>query len=281
MAIKKILIVYKNSLLKKVKAKKRTDFLGVDFLKTLNQADQKHQETIEKLTQTLKKFPFEVEWAHRKNITLDGFDLVITVGGDGTVLKASHIVTNQPLLGINSAPDYSVGALCSITPDQIEEKLGELQNQNYQLISYPRLKVVVNGQTKKVGALNDILYANQSPAGTSRYLVGLKNKVEEQKSSGVWIATALGSTAAIGASGGQKIAKDSLKFQYKVREPYYFDHKNYDFLGEVLPANEPLNITNHCLPAALFIDGVRHAIPLDFGDRVQITNDFNPLKVVV
>src|SRR5262245_27074431 len=33
-----------------------------------------------------------------------GADLVVTVGGDGTLLSASHSVTDAPILGINSAP---------------------------------------------------------------------------------------------------------------------------------------------------------------------------------
>src|SRR5947208_2543078 len=35
---------------------------------------------------------------------LNGTDLVITIGGDGTFLDASHSLTDIPLLGVNSAP---------------------------------------------------------------------------------------------------------------------------------------------------------------------------------
>ncbi len=36
-------------------------------------------------------------------------DLVVTVGGDGTMLDASHRVRETPILGFNSDPDRSVG----------------------------------------------------------------------------------------------------------------------------------------------------------------------------
>ena len=40
-------------------------------------------------------------------------DLVVTIGGDGTLLAASHAIGDTPILGINSAPDFSVGFFCS------------------------------------------------------------------------------------------------------------------------------------------------------------------------
>ena len=41
-----------------------------------------------------------------------GNDLVVTVGGDGTLLAASHGIAETPVLAINSAPGYSVGFFC-------------------------------------------------------------------------------------------------------------------------------------------------------------------------
>ena len=41
-----------------------------------------------------------------------GFDLLVSVGGDGTLLEASHAVLDDTVvLGVNSAPAFSVGFL--------------------------------------------------------------------------------------------------------------------------------------------------------------------------
>ena len=59
-----------------------------------------------------------------------------------------------------------------------------------------------------------------SPAETTRYELQFNKKVEEHKSSGLWLSTAIGSTAAISAAGGQELAFDSQLSQYIVRELY-------------------------------------------------------------
>ena len=40
------------------------------------------------------------------------YDLIITVGGDGTFLEAAKHAKHQIILGVNSAPDHSVGRFC-------------------------------------------------------------------------------------------------------------------------------------------------------------------------
>ena len=50
--------------------------------------------------------------------------LVISLGGDGTLLHASHHVGGDVLLlGINSCPAHSVGHMCPITPKFTEKTI--------------------------------------------------------------------------------------------------------------------------------------------------------------
>ncbi len=44
-----------------------------------------------------------------RKLNYDRFDLVITVGGDGTFLEAARMLKGQVIIGINSAPSHSVG----------------------------------------------------------------------------------------------------------------------------------------------------------------------------
>ena len=51
-------------------------------------------------------------------------ELVVTVGGDGTLLSASHLASPQvPMLAINSAPRSSVGFYCSATADNADRSV--------------------------------------------------------------------------------------------------------------------------------------------------------------
>ena len=60
-------------------------------------------------------------------------------------------------------------------------------------------------RTKKtVAVINDVLIAHKNPAATSRYLLELNKTKEEQRSSGIWIATPMGSTAGHFIGRGQK-----------------------------------------------------------------------------
>jgi NAD+ kinase len=51
--------------------------------------------------------------------------LVVSVGGDGTLLAASHCVSDVPILGVNSAPRYSVGFFAARRAEGLERSIGE------------------------------------------------------------------------------------------------------------------------------------------------------------
>jgi len=94
-----------------------------------------------------------------------------------------------------------------------------------------------------VPALNDLLLANPSPAAVSRFRMGWLHLVPEGApsetygtvtrfggkaydvsnslnvwSSGMWVSTATGSTAAMAAAGGHIMDPDSDQLQYLIRE---------------------------------------------------------------
>lgn len=155
--------------------------------------------------------------------------LVISLGGDGTLLHASHHVGGDvELLGINSCPQHSVGHLCAIHPCHTLETLGQIlieKKRPSQLVK--RLRVKLSNNTHNVPlALNDILISHKHPAATSRYQISILNteghvvQSEKQLSSGLWISTAAGSTAAIASYGLPAQALTSHKLLLACREPY-------------------------------------------------------------
>ena len=77
-------------------------------------ADEHHGRTLEEVQIALDALGVRFNLRMRDRVgEVTDVDLVITVGGDGTLLSVSHSVGSIPMLGVNSAPMDSVGYLCS------------------------------------------------------------------------------------------------------------------------------------------------------------------------
>ena len=66
------------------------------------------------------------------NLLVEKTDILLSVGGDGTLLKATSFVnkTNIPIMGINTG---RLGFISSIPPDQIDEAINDLIRGNYSI----------------------------------------------------------------------------------------------------------------------------------------------------
>lgn len=111
-------------------------------------------------------------------------DLVVTVGGDGTLLQAGHFLDSSiPVLGVNSDPTQKVeveekleeydatrssGYLCAATKDTFDQVLQEILQQKKRPLCLHRISARVNGEELKAYAVNDILLAHPNPAAVTR-----------------------------------------------------------------------------------------------------------------
>ena len=82
--------------------------------------------------------------------TLEDGDLVVAVGGDGTVLAALHAAAPKraPVLGVACG---SLGALSAVTADRLEEGLGRLWAGDWTAKSLPALAIAEDGGARRVG----------------------------------------------------------------------------------------------------------------------------------
>ncbi len=241
-----------------------------------------HHETLEGVQRTLELLGIATDTVFRGQLKKIGnYDLVVTVGGDGTFLDISHILGNQVLLGVNSAPIDSTGALCRARVGDFLTVLVELIAGKRKPQWIPRLKVKVNGKAVAPPVLNEVLFANQSSAGTARYRVLVDKTAEEQKSSGIWIAAPTGSTAAIRSAGGKPMPLTKPAMQYVVRELFPEPGKRFRIRKGILPKGKKLTIYSRMRQGALFIDGNKISVPLNFGDKVEISADGKPLRAVL
>ena len=85
-------------------------------------------------------------------------DLVVTVGGDGTLLRASHEIGDGiPVLGINSAPRTSVGFFCYGKKGSAGRALRGALAGKLPRAALTRMHVSLNDRTISNRVLNEAL----------------------------------------------------------------------------------------------------------------------------
>ena len=137
-------------------------------------------------------------------------DIIVVVGGDGSMLQAAAIAIDQnlPLLGINKG---SVGFLADIGPDEPNLLLQTLQGK---FITEQRFLLETSfestaGQMIKHAALNDIVINPGLSAKMMQFEIYINKKyVCPQRADGIIIATPTGSTAYSLSAGGPILYPD-------------------------------------------------------------------------
>jgi NAD+ kinase len=207
--------------------------------------------------------------------------VIVTVGGDGTVLDASRCSTTSPILGVNSDPKRSVGSLCVGTKDNFDALFTEILQGEREVLAVTRITGTLNGKDLGVFALNEILVAHQNPAAMSRYAIEVGGTTEEHKSSGVWVSTAVGSTGAILSAGGHIQPLDDSRLQYVVREPYFSLGKVGMRYAGVIADGDELTLTSRMVDGKIFFDGPHCTRPFSTGSKLTLHSKAMPLFLFV
>lgn len=282
----RILVVFKKSAYqvyaverkeKKVRALLRQNAASV---RILTESHEAHEHSLLRVMDACAAAGADVKQVYRAHMRkVHNVDLVVTVGGDGTLLDASHKIDGVPMLGVNSNPARSVGFLTGCNADSFPETLNAILDGKRKPLQLLRLDVAINDRSVRVPVLNDVLFCHVNPAATSRYTLLHGKKREEQKSSGIWIATPAGSTAAILSAGGHAETLHARRFQFRVREPYAPPGHEVKLVhGFVRPPGK-LEFESYMREGAIYIDGSHIRFRLGMGDRVTITEHAHPLTV--
>lgn len=134
-----------------------------------------------------------------------GVDLVVVVGGDGSILGVARDVAHAgvPVLGVNRG---GLGFLADIAPDQIAEKVAQVMAGAYRVEERFLLEASVrhNGDDVGVGvALNDVVVHAGSMSRMMDFELFIDDEfIYEQRSDGLIISTPTGSTAYALSAGG-------------------------------------------------------------------------------
>jgi NAD+ kinase len=129
----------------------------------------------------------------------DTADVVLAVGGDGTVLRTfTHMDDPVPVLCINTG---RVGFLAGATPQNALDKVAEVLD-GYDVEHRARISVEVNGEPLPP-ALNETVVVTSRPAKIMGFDVYHDDElVESVRADGLVVATPTGSTAYSMSAGG-------------------------------------------------------------------------------
>jgi len=242
-----------------------------------------HQETLSQAKTALRDLGARAVLRYRPEpLPEEGtWDLIVTLGGDGTLLWASHLAdSSTPMLAINSAPDTSVGYFCAGDGHNVKEVLAAALEGTLKSSRLARMRVDVGDNVISTRVLNDALYCHESPAATSRYILEYGGDQERQMSSGVWIGPAAGSTAATRSAGGKVLPTGSQKIQFVVREPYRGVDNKYRLVKGMVPPGDDLKITSRMTKGRIFLDGTQKVYSIGIGDRIRMTLSDEPLTLL-
>lgn len=199
----------------------------------------------------------------------DELDIIMTFGGDGTILRAAQAAAplGVPILGVNLG---RVGFLTEINPWQLQERLPLFLNGDYWLEKRAMLRAELWRGEKQLGtylALNDVV---ASRASLSR-VVNCKLLVNGAPvttivADGVIVATPTGSTAYSMAAGGPILHPELRTLVVTPIAPYLTVIKSM-----VLPDDNVIELDISTDDESyLTVDG-QAFVALNNGDRILVT----------
>ena len=149
-----------------------------------------------------------------KHSELDSsFDMLITVGGDGTFLRSITYIRNSniPILGLNVG---RLGFLANVQKDKIEEAVQSLVNKNYKIIDRSLLQVRTIPEMEELTNFNISLNEVTIVRKNSTSMITVETHLDDEFLTSYWadgliVATPTGSTGYSLSCGGPVISPTS------------------------------------------------------------------------
>jgi NAD+ kinase len=133
---------------------------------------------------------------------IPGSELLICMGGDGTVLRAARSVIPHeiPILGVNMG---RLGFLAEVRPGEVMEYMPRVLSGDYRLETRAMLQVTIRSQGVTYYALNDVVVGRQTVSRPVYVEVTVNgSRLAIHRCDAVIVATATGSTAYSLSAGG-------------------------------------------------------------------------------
>jgi NAD+ kinase len=191
-------------------------------------------------------------------------ELLVTIGGDGTLLRAARIAAplRIPLLGVNTG---RLGFLTEMDADGALQALPALLRDGFVIDERSALHVEAHG--KLHFALNDVVVKRTSPRMTPFSLVVDGKEAAHVPSDGIVVATPTGSTAYSLSAGGPVVAPTVDAFIVTALLPHTLFSRPL-----VVPTSSTIEIACDFETTGVALEADGHEVDrLEPGDRVVVT----------
>jgi NAD+ kinase len=213
---------------------------------------------------------------------VDGLDLAVSLGGDGTMLRAVDLVADAevPVLGVNLG---NLGYLTEVEPSQVLVSLERFLSGAYEVQERMRMVVRVDAPscgealgTSSHPALNEAVLGKTPSGQIVRVLVSVDGEeFTTYHTDGIIIATPTGSTAYAWSAGGPIMAPEHTALLLTPVAPHMLFDRSL-----VLPPTSVIRLEVVAdRQASLSVDG-RNLGLLEEGDAIECTAAPQPARLV-
>jgi len=144
------------------------------------------------------------------------FNLLISIGGDGTILRAITFVKDLgiPIVGINTG---RLGFLATIQINDIEVAIDNILDNNYKISERSLLSIETSIENKDISSLNFALNEVTVARKNTTSMITVKTKLDDEYLTSYWsdgliISTPTGSTGYSLSCGGPVITPNTNNF---------------------------------------------------------------------
>ena len=209
---------------------------------------------------------------------LEGSDLVIVLGGDGTTLGVVREIGSKgtPVLGINLG---QLGFLTDVPPDEAGSALSRVLEGEFEIRERSRLEVQVLGDSSPSElVLNDAVFTKGTALAR---MIELRVNVDgarmaTYRSDGLIVSTPTGATAYNLSAGGPLVDPDLNAMILTPICPHTLSHRPF-----VLPDDRGVEVELASTEEALVTLDGQVGLPLQPGTRVRIARSAHPARFVV
>jgi NAD kinase len=215
-------------------------------------------------------------------------DLVISIGGDATVLRPAGYLIDTPIIGINAQIQTSRGFLTSLNANNVNI-LEEILEGNYQTIQRQRAEVNRNGKSVDELVLNEIYFGTKQLGSSMRYSISFRGKQEEQRSSGLIVVTGTGSTGRYSSMAQDPLSfvKRDVSFPYDSRIlKFMVDDLNRDYgdpsiIFGIIKEGEDIRLESRMNSNGYIASDGNRVYDFNQGDVFRVRLSDRPLNVIV
>jgi NAD kinase len=222
-------------------------------------------------------------------------DLLMSIGGDNFFQLCTHHFGDKYLVGVNSDPKTSHGALLNYSYDTLISKLDDILNGHFRTEEWTLVATELNG-ARVEDASCTVSLSIKATDMTSRYLLDTGDYQEEQKATGILVVAGAGSGKGawyrnaglylpmISSGRYQAVAgefpKDTGLIKTLTREPFCGEDCEYKLLNHTITPGKKLSLTYWANdPSELSIDSIKRYMVRD-GDTLEFYASAKQLKVV-